>query len=184
MGLVALGMAIPAFYLFAVPRLAARREGMLSGAASEPEGRLKMWFTYGQPQIHHALVMARFSAERPWFVTHVVAPEEESQPPEIWGIDFEELPVDVIRTEGLSVQVVLDKPRLLARDVLVGDKSLGVPVYPAGQEVPDARRLALERLEPYLDRLEEGLARDVAGAMIEIEVGGLKEGALTSQEEE
>jgi hypothetical protein len=181
--LVVLGMGIPTLYRLAVPRLEVRRELLLAAAPSEPEGRLRMWFTYGQPQIHHALVMARFSHERPWFVTHLRAPVDEKQPPEIWGIDFEDLPVEVVRLEGSSVRVILDAPRLLARDVLVGDRALGVPVFPATGEIPDPRELALRRLAPYLRRLEEGLVKDVPGTEIVIEVGGLKANPIASERE-
>lgn len=171
-GLVAVGMGIPAYLRWAVPRLEARRDAILAAAPTEPIGRLARWFEYGQPRLHEALVKARFSSERPWFVTHVVAPRSAQEPPEIWGIDLADLPIDVVRLEGLSVVVALPAPERLARDVLVGDRALGVPVFPADGPAPDGRELAERRLERYLGRVGEALEKDIEGARLVVEVGG------------
>jgi hypothetical protein len=181
LALIAVGMGIPAFYRWAAVKLKVDREALLAAAPSLPEARLAKWLEFGAPQIHHALEMARFSDRQPWYVTHVVAPASSSEPPSIYGIDFSKLPQDVARQDGLTVLVVLAAPALLARDVLVGDRALGVPVFQADASVPDGRELALKRLVPYLDYLERGLVRDIPGAQIVIEVGGLKEEALGSQ---
>lgn len=180
-GMVAVGMGIPALYRWKARALKDRSEELLAAAPSEPEARVARWLQFGAPQIHHALEMARYSDARPWFVTHVVARAGPDEPPEVHGIDFTALPHEVARQDGMVVRVVLDAPRLLERAELGGEKALGVPTFQPGVEVPDARRLALARLVPYLAHLEAGLERDIPGASVEIEVGGLKEDALGSQ---
>ena len=61
-GLVVLGMGVPVYYLWSVPRLEARAASIRAAAPTDPEGRVGMWFEFGQPKIHHALVQARFGA--------------------------------------------------------------------------------------------------------------------------
>mgnify|MGYP001618198724 CR=1 FL=1 len=180
-GLVVLGMGIPAIYRWMSVRLKAERVELLERSPSEPEARLAQWLRFGQPQIHHALEAARFSAREPWFVTHVIAPASAAEPPQVFGLDFTDLAHEVVRQEGLVVRVVLDAPKLLARDVLTGDKALGVPIFQPDVAPPDGRVLALLRLVPYLERLEQGLERDLPGASLEVEVGGLKEGVSQSE---
>ncbi len=175
LALIAVGMGIPALYRWAAVKLKDDRETLLAGASSLPEARLAQWLEFGAPQIHHALEMARFSDRQPWYVTHVVAPASANEPPSIFGIDFTALPKDVARQDGMLVRVVLEAPVLLARDVLVGDRALGVPVFQPDAPAPDGRALALKRLVPYLEYLGRGLVRDIPGARIVIEVGGLKE---------
>lgn len=172
--LVTVGMGVPAYLQWAVPRLEARRDEVLASAPSEPEGMLARWFEFGQPRVHEALTKARFSADQPWFVTHLIAPVNAEEAPRIWGIDFTDIQPDVIALDGLTVRVVLEAPRLLGRDVLVGDRAMGVPVFQPGAEIPDPRRMAKERLERYLGRVGEGLARDIDGARLAVEVGGLR----------
>jgi len=175
-GLVILGMGIPAYLKWKVPQLEAERDRMLEQAPSEPEARLARWFEFGQPQIHNSLVAARFSAEQPWYVSHVVAPVSEAEPPQIWGIDLADPdPDQVVVQDGLTVKIVLPAPTLLARDVLVGDKARGVPVYPAGAEV-DPARLAADRLGAYFyfARMGAALEKDIEGASLEIHVGGAR----------
>jgi hypothetical protein len=180
-GMVVVGMGIPAAYRWAAVELKQQSEELLAAAPSEPEARVGSWLRFGAPEIHHALEMARFSDARPWFVTHVVARRSADEPPEIHGIDFTVLPHDVAKQDGMVVRISLDAPRLLERNEISGEKALGVPVFQPGAEIPDGRKLALVRLVPYIARLEDGLQRDIPGASIEIEVGGLKEGALESQ---
>ena len=159
-------MGIPAYLKWKVPQLEAERDRMREQAPSEPEARLARWFEFGQPQIHNSLVAARFSAEQPWYVSHVVAPVSEAEPPQIWGIDLADPdPDQVVVQDGLTVKIVLPAPTLLARDVLVGDKARGVPVYPAGAEV-DPARLAADRLGAYFyfARMGAALEKDIEGA--------------------
>jgi len=174
--IVVVGMGIPAFFRYMIPVLEARRDRVLAAAPTEPEGRVARWLEFGQPQIHNALVMARFSAEHPWFVTHVLVPDEG--PPEVWGIDFAGLEPRVIRQDGMTVRVELDAPVLLMRGELRGERMLGVHQLPvAARGEVDGSRFALDRLVPYVGRLAGGLERDIPGAAIEIQVGERRERA-------
>ena len=170
--LVAVGMGIPAFYLWSVPRLEARAAEYRAAAPSDPEGRVATWFRYAQPNIFNALILARFSTEMPWYVTHVV--ERTDGPPEIWGIDFSELGPDVLEIDGILVKLVLPAPELLARDVLVGDRSLNVPVYRGGTRPEDPGELVRRGLSRYLERKRTGLQKDIPGADLVVEVGGVR----------
>jgi len=170
LAIIAVGMGIPAYLRWAVPRLETRAEEMRSAAPSEPEGRLAMWFRFGQPNIHNALVLARFSTDKPWYVTHVVASQDPEQPPEVWGMDFSDLSPDVLRVEGMNVVVDLPAPRLLLRDVLVGDKAYGVPVFARREDLADPAALATARLDRYLERTREGLKRDIPGADLVVRI--------------
>jgi len=168
-GLVGLGMGIPAFLIWRVPQLESKRDQILAEAPTEPEGMVEVWLQkVGRPQIHNALVMARFSAERPWYVSHVVRPDSADEPPEIWGIDFTELPIDIVQRDGMEVYVDLSEPKLLARDVLVGDKAQGVPVFTRASVPADTGAIVRERIEGYLRKLGEGLAEDIRGARLAV----------------
>jgi len=172
LALIAVGMGIPAFFRWKVVSLGRERDRILSEAPSAPEARLALLFRYVQPQILQTLQKARFSADQPWIVSHVVAPPNAQEPPEIWGIESSEIGPEATFVEGLDVRVVLPAPRLLARDVLVGDSALGVEVYaPPGP--PDPRVLLRNRLEFVLAPLIEHLPGDIPGARISVEVGGL-----------
>lgn len=170
--LILVGMGIPAFFRWQVYKLGKERDRILAEAPSAPEKRLELLFRYLQPQILQTLTRARFSAERPWIVSHVVAPATEDQPPEIWGVDTADIGPGSTGVEGLDVRVELPAPRLLARDVLVGDNALGVEVYaPPGP--PDPRVLLRNRVEFVLQPLIEHLPDDIEGARLVVEVGGL-----------
>jgi len=172
--IVAAGMGIPAYLQWKVPQLEATRDRILAEAPTDTEGRVRAWFVYGQPLVHNALTKARFSSEQPWFITHVVRSSTPSRPPQIWGLDFEDLSPDVLSIDGTVVRLTLPAPSLLLEDVLVGDKAGRVPVFEEGSEIPDPRVFARGRLERYLERPITGLSRDIEGARFEIEVGGLK----------
>lgn len=179
--LVTAGMGLPAFLQWKVPQLEAERDRILREAPTEPEGKLARWFDFGQPQLHHALRTARFSAAQPWYVSHVVDVDEGE--PEVWGIDLSflddpELDHDsVFRLEGLTVRIVLEAPRLLARTELAGTRTQGVPRFAAGQEL-DAADLTRRRLETYFESFSAALARDVPGSRLVVQVGdaGTEEG--------
>ena len=172
--IVVVGLAIPTFYLWVVPRLKQEADRLRVESPAEPDERLAVWFRFGQPQIHTALVRARFSASQPWYVSHIVQATEAGEPPAIYGIDFTDLPVDVVQHEGLEVRVVLPAPTVLARDVLVGDKALGVPVYAADAEIPDPRLIAKLRLERYFEDMTAAVAEDIPTAVLVVEIGGLR----------
>ena len=166
--IVVAGLGIPAFFRWSVPRLETRAERIRAAAPQDAEGRLALWLRYGRPAIHHALQMARFSDERPWYVTHVAPPAAEGEPPAIYGIELVEVTPENLRAEGLAVELVVPAPRLLARDVLVGDKALGVPVVQAGPD--EAARIVKARLERYLERIATGLEEDIPGATLRVVV--------------
>lgn len=172
LGLVGLGMGIPAFFRWKVFALERERDALLASAPSTPEVRLQWWFSHGQPRILEALRLSRFSAERPWIVSHVVAPGRAVDPPQVWGVDLSDLDPESVALDGLDVRVLLPAPVLLAREVLVGDNALGVAVLqPPGPQ--DPRVLLRDRVEHALERLIRALPRDIPGARISVEVGGL-----------
>jgi len=170
-GIIALGMGVPAYYMWSVPRLKARAESILAEAPTDAAGRLATWFQFGQPNIHNALILARFSAEQPWYVTHVIASSSASQAPEIWGFDFTDLSPDVLRVDDTTVYLEFPAPVLLANDVLVGDKALGVPVFGSASALEDPCDLARRRLERYLERTRAGLVRDIPEADLVVRIG-------------
>ena len=172
--IVTAGMGIPAYLQWKVPYLEADRDRILSEAPTDTVGRVELWFHYGQPLVHHALQGARFSSTQPWFITHAVRTPDGSLPPQIWGIDFENLSPDVLVRDGSVVRLELPAPKLLFENVLVGDKAGRVPVFDKGGEIPDPRVFARQRLERYLDRAISGLHRDIEGSRFEIVIGGLK----------
>ena len=110
LAIIAVGMGIPAYLRWAVPRLETRAAEMRADAPTEPEGRVATWFQFGQPNIHNALVLARFSTEQPWYVTHVVASQSPDDPPEVWGMNFANLSPDVLHVEGMNVVLELPAP--------------------------------------------------------------------------
>jgi len=172
--LIALGMGIPAYLIWAVPRLEANRDRILATAPTEPEGQVEVWLQeVGRPQIHNAMIMARFSSAWPWYVSHVVGAAGDDAP-EVWGIDFTELEPGITTREGTSIVVTLAAPKLLTRSALTGDKALGVPVFASDQRPADARALAQERLSRYLGDLGGALADDIRGARLVVDVGGYR----------
>ena len=170
--LVVLGMGIPAIYHWQTRVLGHERDRMLAAAPHEPRARLGVWFQYGQPFILEALLASRFSAQQPWIVSHVVAPEREGLPPEIWGIDQRSITADDVMLDGLQVRVVLPAPKIVARDVLVGDNALGIQVF-AAPGPADPRTLLRQRVEYAIERLIRVLPEDIPGTRISVEVGGL-----------
>lgn len=172
LAVVVVGMGIPAIYHWQSRVLGHERDQMLEDAPDQPEARLAVWFQYGQPPILEALLASRFSAARPWIVSHVVAPEREGLPPEIWGIDQQTITEDNVLLDGLVVRVVLPAPEVMARDVLVGDNAMGVQVFEAPGP-PDPRILLRERVEYAIERLIRVLPQEIPGARISVEVGGL-----------
>ena len=169
---VVVGMGIPAIYHWQTRVLGHERDEMLEAAPHEPAARLAVWFQFAQPMILEALLASRFSAERPWIVSHVVAPEREGLPPEIWGTDQRAITKDTVLLDGLVVRVVLPAPQVMARDVLVGDNAMGVRVFEAPGP-PDPRILLRRRVEYAIGRLIRVLPQEIPGTRISVEVGGL-----------
>lgn len=181
--LVGAGMLLPAFLQWKVPQLETKREELLGSAPTDPEGKLALWFRFGQAQIHQALMGARFSGAQPWYVSYVRETEGPAQPPEVWGLDLGGLdPGDVeatkavmdelIRLDGLEVRLVLPEPTLLAETDLSGRKVQGIPRFAAGEDL-DGADLTRRRLEGYyfFSKLAAALARDVPGATFVVQVG-------------
>jgi hypothetical protein len=173
LALIAVGMGIPAYLIWAVPRLEADRDRILATAPTDPEGQVEVWLqAVGKPQIHNAMLMARYSNKWPWYVSHVVQSAASDQAPEIWGIDFTDLSTDIVRREGTTIVVALGAPKLLKQAYLKGDKAMGVPVFAAAAPPADPRDIARERLGRYLGTLGGALADDIKGARLLVEVGG------------
>ena len=169
-GIVVLGIGSGAAYFhYKRPKLAADLQARIEAAPKTPEGRLEAWHSIGGPQIHHRLSkFARFTPELPWLVTHAVR-TGEGEPPELWGIDCEALPMQLSRIEGMSVVIDLPRPRLLGRHELVGDMVEHVPLI-----APDSGFDAGARLEEIALFLLEGMPRalekDIEGASIRVSV--------------
>ena len=164
-------MGVPAYYMWSVPRLKARADRIVAESPTDEVGRLREWFRFGQPNIHNALILARFSAEKPWYVTHMIASSSVGEAPQIWGFDFTDLSPDVLRVEDTTVYLEFPAPVLLAKDVLVGDKALGVPVFASADLLEDPCALARGRLERYVERTRAALVRDIPGADLVVRIG-------------
>lgn len=172
-GLIVVGMGIPAFFRWKVYALGRERDRILEEAPSEPAARLELLFRQIRPHILQALQRARFSASRPWIVSHVVVPAGADGPPEVWGIHAtDDVGHDVARVDGLEVRVQLPAPRLLGREVLVGDNAMGVQVF-AAPGPADPRELLRDRVEFVMKPLIESIPDDIPGTRVSIEVGGL-----------
>ena len=124
-----------------------------------------------QPRVIEGLRGARFSSSQPWLVSHVIAPASAQEPPQVWGVDLAEIPASWVSLAGLQVFVDLPAPRLLTRDVLVGDSVAGIQVFPAGAQ-NDGIELTRARVRFVLKRMIEALPQDIDGAEYVIRVGG------------
>lgn len=174
LGLVGLGMGVPAFFRWQYFAAEANRDRILEEAPTEPEARLELFFKTMRNHLDQALDRARFSAEFPWIVSHVVAPVDEGEPPQVWGIHAEDdVAYDAIQLDGLEIRVLLPAPRLLGREVLVGDNALGVAVY-ASPGPEDPRVLLRDRVEFVLEPVIEGVSKDVPGTRLSVEIDGLR----------
>ncbi len=170
---IAVGMGMPALYRWKVGDLRRTRERILSEAPSAPEKRVELWFSHLQPRLLEVLHKCRFSSDKPYLVSHMVAPAREGVPPEIWGVPEEAIDPSQVVLDGMVVRVILPAPRLLERDVLVGDNALGVPVYPAEAPPEDPGALLRERLEFVFEKFMRALERDIPGSYVSIEIGGV-----------
>ncbi len=171
--IVAVGMGMPAFYRWKFVDLGRERDEILANAPSEAEARVALWFEHLQPQVVHVLGACRFSAQFPYLVSHVMAPRSGDEPPEVWGVPDAEITVDSVVLDGLAVRVILPAPRVVVRDVLVGDNANGVGVSPPGAPPRDPRVLLRNRIEFILRKHMSALEMDIPGAYLSVEVGGL-----------
>ncbi|MDA1267397.1 MAG: hypothetical protein O2816_20130 [Planctomycetota bacterium] len=170
---VVVGMGMPALYRWWVPVLKEQKEKALAEAPSESEALVGRWFEMLQPQVVHVLHMCRFSSSQPWLVSHVMRPRSAEEPPEVWGMGDDEVGPGSVVLDGMAVRVVLPAPRVIARDVLVGDNALGVQVYDPDHPPEDPRALLRNRVEFVLKKHMAALEKDIPGAYLSVEVGGL-----------
>jgi hypothetical protein len=181
---VTVGMGIPIYYRWKVGDLGREREKVLADAPHEPRTRLEWWFEFMEPQILTVLHSTRFSAAQPWLVSHVVRPRSADQPPEIWGVPDDEIDIGTVVLDGMTVRVILPAPRIVGRDVLVGDNSLGVQVYPPDHPPADPGALLRDRIEAVLSKMTVALERDLPGARLVVEVGGMASMAVPGAAED
>ncbi|MAE46436.1 MAG: hypothetical protein CMJ86_06030 [Planctomycetes bacterium] len=174
LGIVAMGMAVPAFFRWQVSLAEANRDQIRNESPTTAEGRLQLYLELASPGIHQAISMSRFSAERPWIVTHVVRSADSKQPPAIYGVDIEDLPRNFVRQEGLDVVISMPGPTLMARDVLVGDNAMGVQVFPPGSN-PEGIGILERRLRFALQRMIKSLPKDISAARYRFEFTGWPE---------
>ncbi len=159
-----------AYFQYKAPRLKAEFDAEIAALPTSPAGRLEAWHVFGAAQIHHRLsTFARFSSDLPWLVTHALDRRDGGEP-ELFGIDCSTLPLTLSHLEGMQVIVELPEPRSLGRVPLRGDQASFVPIYEAGQEVPDPDRRLRFLAIYFLDKLPEALAKEVEGASLEIRI--------------
>ena len=169
--IVVLGLGSGAGYLaYKRPRLERQRDAILAAAPTTAEGRLRRWFEFGVPQIHHRLTsFARFSAEHPWIVTHRIA-GTDGRPDTIWGVPCDEIGQDLAHIEGLTVVVELPPPRALGAFELDRDQARYVPRYASPDLAPDPDARLTELAAFFLERLPVALSHEIPGAKIEVRV--------------
>lgn len=137
--------------------------------------RLRYWFAkYGGPQLHHALLQGRISAQQPWLPTHVVQPPPtgtEPYAPELWGIDLSDVGPQMASVDGLAIDVRLPAPRMLARtQEIPGEIARRIPIYAPGALAP-AADLARERARSFLSPVMTALTRKLPGVELRISIG-------------
>ncbi len=140
----------------------------LEAAPTEPDEQLTAWLAFGEPMIQQRLTKLGFGAGAPWLVTHTADGPEGR---EIWGILMEGPKPAVFGREGLTVQIRLPQPALLANGLLTGDNADRIPHHPGGLSGPEAAARARELIEWFLERIMAALPEDIQGAKIEILIG-------------
>jgi len=171
-GIVAIGLGSgAAYYHYKQPRLAAALAAELAAAPTTAEGRVQQWELSMAPNVHHRITrVGRFSAERPWLVTHAV--RGPSGGLVFHGLDLERLPERLTRPEGMAVVVDLPAPVALGPGELDPESARFVPVLDADLPPSEAAARLRGQVVWLLDRLPEALAHDIEGARIEVRVGG------------
>ena len=172
--LVILGMSSAIYYHWKAPPEIAKLRAMAADVPTAGEPRLEAWMGFGAPMIHNRLVYLRYSNAYPWLVTHLVESANEGEAPEIWGVDFKDLPQDVTVRDGMQVQIRLPAATLLARGELDGDQVDRVLRVRVGEPRPDADDIA-ERLVEFAlrhpDDFIAGLEKDIPGASLVVQGG-------------
>ena len=175
------GMGIGAFYYrWKAPDLIRELRAMRDSVPKAGEPRLEKWMEFGAPMIHGRLTKLRLSNQQRWLVTHVVESEQEGRPGEVWGVDFSDLPVEVVRREGMQVVIDLPAAAALAEARLVGEHASRVPRYARNAEIPNPNRrveemifYALRHPDDFIARVE----REIDGASIVVRCGASGEAA-------
>ncbi len=170
--IVVIGMGSgAAVYQYKSPKLAAELRAELDAAPQTPEGRLEAWHLIGGPQIHHRLSkFARFTPELPWLVTHAIEAADGGKP-ELWGIDCDELPMQLSEIEDMTVVIDLPPSRALGRHELHGDMVEHVPLMSETGSFDGDKRLADIAIY-LLEGMPRALEKDIEGARIRVRVGG------------
>ena len=173
--LVAGGMGIGSFYYrWKAPDVIRELRAMRDSVPKAGEERLEKWMEFGAPMIHGRLTKLRLSSQQRWLVTHVVASDQAGQPGEVWGVDFTDLPVDVIRRDGMQVVIELPAAILLAQSRLVGEHASRVPRYSRSAEIPNPDRRVEEMIRYALRHPDDFIARverEIEGASIVVRCG-------------
>lgn len=172
--LVAAGMGITSvYYNWKAPAIVAERKAALAAMSTDPDPMLALWLEYGAPAIHARLQQMRIEAAHPWLVTHAQESASAGEPPRLWGVDLLGLDPSWVRREGLAVLVELPAPRELGRAWLPADKEAGVVRLESGLEAPPAGASAARAREVALwslERLVEGVRKDIPGASLDVRV--------------
>lgn len=174
--LVGVGLCVSVGYFFwsltskasEARRIIDARKREIAEAPKTTEGRLQHWLVFSAPMIHQAIFNLRFSADRPWLVTHAVRADGGV---DIYGIDLSDMPRTVARIDGSIVHVDLPMPRRLGTGILTGDNAAAVPVVASADLAPDPVQRARYLVHFVLDGLSGALERDIPGAKLEIDIG-------------
>jgi hypothetical protein len=170
--LVIVGMGMGSVvYHWKAPGIIAEMKAARASVPAGGEARLAKWLEFGRGLIHNRLTQLRMSAGQPWLVTHVVETSEDRSEDEIWGVDLAGLTPDATTAEGMTVVVALPAVRLVGHGPISGDKSLNVPHYGPGDEVPDPNARAAFVVEWSLERLTAALEKDIEGSSLKVVVG-------------
>lgn len=146
-----------------------RIQAARDAAPTDEEGRLEVWVTYANPQIHSCLQQMRLAPDMPWLVTHAVRAAGEEDV-ELHGIDLSWIPTNLARRDGLVVRVPLPAPTAVGRGRLTGDMARYVQVFGDGMRVPDPAERLRFLVQRALGELPAGLQRDLEFAGFELEV--------------
>ena len=142
----------------------------IASAPTTKEGKLEVWVTYANPQIHSCLMQMRLAPDLPWLVTHAVRTPGEDDV-EFHGLDLTWIPKKLAVRDGLVARVRLPQATAVGRGPLTGDMARYVQVFGEGMRVPDPN----ERLQFLVMRafgeLPAGLQRDLEFATFELEIG-------------
>lgn len=160
------------------------REGILAELSSvpdDPHERVAVWLRYGEPQIQSGLAHLRFSSAVPALVCYVR--ERPGQAPEVYGVDLSGPRPATVRQDGLRVVVRVPPPRMVWRGGLRGPNADRIVRVGPDDPLPDAERIARERIEWLFEGLAAALPRDIPGASLAIEFAPIDERSSGARDE-